>query len=317
MFPMNHLASTCRVAPHLAYVMEPFAFFHDVDMIAGFPPIRRILLSLLASSYRHLDVRGVRDADAVMTINDGTVAWVRTVYDRESTTSLLGVDSTMFAPRDDATMGALRARYAGRRLVIHSTDFTPLKRTGAAIDAIASIRRDVPTVTLLVTSSVEDAAALAALRRRVTERGLTDHVEFLGHLAHETLPYYYALADVSLYTGIGRGASAASLFVLECMACGTPGVRTRFTEEEVEHGVSGFLFDPDDTEGLRRHLTRVLTDDGLRAAFSRAARARILGRFTWAAVADRLVHGIATVESSKRPIPEGQQSDEVQRRNAN
>jgi len=301
MFPMNYLASISGVAHHLTYVMEPFAFFHDADMIAGFPPFRRLLLRLLASCYRRLDVRGVQDAGAIMTINDGTAAWVRSIYGRDSTTSLLGVDATVFAPRADAKSEALRRRYAGRKLVIHSTDFTPLKRTAAAIDAIASIREDVPAVKLLVTCSVENPAAIAALRQRVREHGLGDHVEFVGHLSHEDLPCYYALADVSLYTGIGRGASAASLFVLECMACGTPGVRTRFTEEEVEHGVSGFLFDPEDTAALRHLLTRILTDDGLRASFSHAARARILARYSWDAVAGRVLHGLDALEAAGSP----------------
>jgi glycosyltransferase involved in cell wall biosynthesis len=256
------------------------------------------LLRLLARAYRHLDVRGVRDADAVMTINDGTAAWVRSIYGRESTTSLLGVDARVFAPQTGAKMEALRQRYAGRKIIIHSTDFTPLKRTAAAIDAIASIVPEVPNATLLVTASVENEAALAVLRQRVTALGLDDHVEFVGHLSHEDLPCYYALADVSLYTGIGRGASAASLFVLECMGCGTPGVRTHFTEEEVEDGVSGFLFDPGDTDALRRHLTRLLTDERLRRSFSQAARARILDRFTWDAVADRVLHGLEQLEAT-------------------
>lgn len=291
MFPMSVVAAAAGARPLVTYVLEPFAFFHDQDMVAGFRADKRALLKLLGASYRWLDVWGARAADQLLTINAGTASWVEQIYDRKAATTLLGVDSETFAPN--------RARFAerwpGRRVVVHSTDFTPLKRTGAAIEAVAAVRAEVPSVLLIITCSHDDARQIAALRQSIRARGLQQHVEVLGQVPHADLPHYYARADLSLYTGIGRGASAASLFVLECMSCGTPGVRTGFTEDEIVHGESGFLYDASDSEALHRHLINMLTNDELRARFGAAARQRVLARYSWDHVAqvvlEHVMHG--------------------------
>ncbi len=284
MFPMNYVAWKAGAHPQLNHVFEPFAFFHDEDMIRDFPFLKRPLLRLLAASYKRLDVQGVRASAAVTTLNEGKARWIRKIYGREPELTFLGVDTEPFSPKSNG----LRSRYAGRKVVIHSTDFTPLKRTPEAVDAIDRIRHAVPAVKLLITCSFADPRGVKMLEREIRARRLGDHVEFVGFVPHDQLPDYYSLADVFLYTGIGRGAGATSLFVLECMACGTPGVRTNFTGDEIEHGVSGFLYDPDDRRSLDRHLLELLRQDALRERFGQAARRRVVERYSWDATAERL-----------------------------
>ncbi len=284
MFPMNYVAWKAGAHPYLNHVSEPFAFFHDEDMIRGFPPLKRPFLRLLAACCRRLDVQGVGASTAVTTVNEGKARWIRQIYGREAELTFQGVDTELFSPKSNS----LRSRYAGRKVVIHSTDFTPLKRTPEAVDAIDRIRDAVPAVKLLITCSFADPRGVKMLAKEIKARHLDDHVEFVGFVPHDQLPHYYSLADVFLYTGIGRGASATSLFVLECMACGTPGVRTNFTNDEIEHGVSGFLYEPDDRPSLHRYLLELLTQDALRERFGRAAHRRVLEKYSWDATADRL-----------------------------
>jgi glycosyltransferase involved in cell wall biosynthesis len=283
MFPMSAVAALAGARPLTTYVMEPFAFFHDEEMIAGFPQGKRQLLQILAKTLSWLDVWGVRASDQLLTINAGTANWVERIYARDAATTLLGVDTATFSPRPSR----FADRWQDRRIVIHSTDLTPLKRTDAAIEAIAALRAELPSILLLITCSHDDGKSIGALRDSIRARGLSEHVEVLGRVSHDDLPHYYRRADVSLYTGVGKGASAASLFVLECMACGTPGVRTNFTEDEIAHGVSGYLYDPDDTAALCRYLRALLTDDALRARFGAAARERVITTYSWDRVAQR------------------------------
>lgn len=285
MFPMSAVAALAGARPLTTYIMEPFAFFHDNEMIAGFPLAKRALLRGLAASYRWLDVWGTRSSDELLTINAGTARWVKEIYGREAATSLLGVDTELFAPR----VTRFDDRWQGRRIIIHSTDFTALKRTGAAIDAIAALHKEMPEVLLLITCSHEEPKPMAALRDELQRRRLTDHVEVLGRVSHADLPHYYARADISLYTGVGKGAAAASLFVLECMAAGTPGVRTNFTQDEIADGQSGFLYDPNDEAALQRALRTLLTDDALRARFGKAAREHVCASYQWDRVAQRIL----------------------------
>lgn len=296
-FPMNDAARAAHLRPHLAYLFEPFAFFHDRDMIRGFPAFKRAGCALAAALYKRLDLEAVRAADAVMTINRGTARAVSDLYGRDARESLLGVDGKAFSPR---TSTELEARWRGRKIVLHSTDFTPLKRTQDALEAIARIRARVPAVKLLITQSLADRRQEAALAREIARLGLQNHAERLGVIPERELASYLSRADVCLYTGIGQGAGAASLFVLECMACGVPAVRTRFTDEEVEDGVSGFLYDPEDRGGLDARLTELLTREELRRRFGKAARQRILDVYRWDAVARRIFTEIQSLAPRAR-----------------
>jgi len=293
MFPMNFAAVQAGVEKHLAYILEPFAFFHDPDMISGHPFLLRFLLRTLSSLYGPWDIQGVQKATQVMTINHGTGWEVKKIYGRDSKYSFLGVDSNLFSPQGgNPFFKKLRDRYAGRKVIVHSTDFTPLKKTWDAVRIVEELKNEMPEVKLLITQSFVNRAETARLRKYIKDRHLKNHIELVGYVDHHELPCYYSVADVALYTGIGSGASAASLFVLECMACGTPAVRTDFTKEEVEHNISGFLYKAGDTKSLKKYLLALLRDDKLRNKFSPAARRKIIDVYNWDSVAQRMLKTI-------------------------
>ncbi|MFQ5705301.1 MAG: glycosyltransferase family 4 protein [Gemmatimonadales bacterium] len=84
--------------------------------------------------------------------------------------------------------------------------------------------------------------------------------------------------------------------LLEGMACGTPAVCTDVASmpEIVENGVSGFVIPPNDPNAMGTKL-RWLRDNPRRAsAMGRAARERVMAKFTWDAVVRRCleVYGI-------------------------
>ena len=122
-----------------------------------------------------------------------------------------------------------------------------------------------------------------------------NHVEILGFVENEKLPYYYSLADVAVYPGIGSGASAASLFVLEAMACETPVVRTSDSLEEVIDGESGFLFHPNEIEDMVKKIVHLLKDDGLRKGMGIQARERVKTLYNWDSVSKIILEEISTV----------------------
>lgn len=288
-FPMNHAAGKAGVK-YLSYVLEPYAFFHDREMIAGYPLWKRLALHLLSALYRSWDVRGVRNAEEVMTINSGTAECVKRLYGRDPSLSLLGVDAGLFSPKQGLPLyEKIRSRYAGRKLIIHSTDFTPLKRTWDAVKIVEKIRKEMPEVKLLITQSHAYPEESARLSKYLRDSFLEDHVEITGFIPHEELPFYYSAADIALYTGIGSGAGAASLFVLECMACGTPAVRTDLAKDEVEHNVNGFLYRAGDEGSPENYVLTLLRDEKLRGQFSEKARRKVLDLYNWDTVAQRFL----------------------------
>jgi starch synthase len=73
------------------------------------------------------------------------------------------------------------------------------------------------------------------------------------------------------------------------MASGTPVVASRIggIPEIVDDGVTGFLVDPGDATQLRERISQLLGDRALASHLGRAARERVLERYTWDACAQR------------------------------
>lgn len=107
--------------------------------------------------------------------------------------------------------------------------------------------------------------------------GLGDEVTFVGPAAGEQLVYYYNCADClvlpSLYEGFG-------LPVLEAMACGTPVVTSNVSSLPEIVGDAGLTVDPSDEDGLADAITRMLSEDELRAYLSQQGLRRAR-RFSW------------------------------------
>jgi glycosyltransferase involved in cell wall biosynthesis len=92
-----------------------------------------------------------------------------------------------------------------------------------------------------------------------------------------------------MYGGQTRVPELLGQTLLEGMACGAPAVCTAVASlpEVVEDGVSGFVVPPNDPAALRAALVRLRDDPAAAAAMGRAARRRVLDRFTWPAVVRR------------------------------
>ena len=289
-FPMNWLGGEVAQRTGLRHVhlaFEPFPFFHDSEVIDLYPAPKRALLAYLRAAYGRLDSAGVRSADSLLTLNSATAAVLEEVYGVSGARpTLAGVDTEFFHPYPDGELADLRARHGSGPIAIHSTDYSPIKRTDLALRAFAAA--GVPEARLLVTSTREDPPALAELEQLAGSLGIRERVEFLGFLAFEDLPRYYSLADVMLQTATAArsGASTMALPVKEALACGTPAVRHHSTLEDVEDGVSGYLVDANDSATTGERTARLLRDRDLSRRFGEAGRLRVVDLYRWDRVVD-------------------------------
>ncbi len=199
--------------------------------------------------------------------------------------TLAGVDTDVFRPYDEVELADLRARHGQGPIAVHSTDFSPIKRTDLALRAFAASQSP---GRLLITSTIDDARGLASMRALAAELGIADRVEFLGFVPYEDLPRYYSLADVLIQTGTSAmsGATSMALPVKEAMACGTAVVRSSATDEDVEDGISGYLVDPADVEQTGARIRALLESRERAGAMGEAARTKIAGLYNWERVAD-------------------------------
>jgi len=299
-FPMPWLGARAAEKlsiPHVSLCFEPFPFFHDAEVIGLFPPAKRALLSMLHAGYGWVDTRGTQRADKLLTLNESTAVQVERVYGRaDSICTYAGVDTDMFHPYPDSEVAHLRERLGDGPIVVHSTDFSPIKRTDLALEAFAVASRLVPEATLAITSTREDEGQLDRLRDRAAQLGVADRLVYLGFLPFADLPRLYSLADALLQTGTsaGSGATTMSLPVKEALACGTPVIRSGATNEDVEDGVSGFLVDPADSQETGRKLAVLLGDRHRGREMGAAGLRRITEQYTWDRVVDVVEGALCT-----------------------
>ncbi len=169
----------------------------------------------------------------------------------------------------------LRARYcpAGcEKLVIHVSNFRPVKRVPAVVAIFARIAARVPSRLLLVGDGPDLAAALDAARAL----GLSRQVESLGE-QDQILP----LLSISDLFVLPSSQESFGLAALEAMACELPVVASRVggLHEVIEHGATGFLHHPDDLPGMADSGVALLTDPALHARVAAAARRTVLQRY--------------------------------------
>jgi N-acetyl-alpha-D-glucosaminyl L-malate synthase BshA len=161
---------------------------------------------------------------------------------------------------------------SGEKLLIHVSNFRPVKRAPAVVEIFARVRPRVRARLLMV----GDGPDVAQATRRARELGVADDVEFLGE-QDQVVPLLSA-ADVFLLPSAQESFGLASL---EAMSCGVPVVASRAggIPEVVENGVSGFLHDLDDLDGMAASAVKLLTDEPLHRRFAEAARRSARDRF--------------------------------------
>ncbi len=168
----------------------------------------------------------------------------------------------------------LRATFApnGEKLVIHVSNFRPVKRVTAVIDVFRQIHDVVPSRLLMVGDGPEVPEAAAQVRTA----GLSEHVRFLGD--QEQVVQLLSASDLFL---MPSAQESFGLAALEAMACEVPVVASRVggVPELVEDGVTGFLCPADDLAAMAAVSIRLLTDNALHVRVAEAARARAVDRF--------------------------------------
>jgi N-acetyl-alpha-D-glucosaminyl L-malate synthase BshA len=196
------------------------------------------------------------------------------------------VDADVFAPR---RRSGLRLAPPESRVLMHASNFRPVKNIPQVLHIFAEVRRRVPTKLVMVGDGPEKAGAENLAR----ELGVERDVLFLGNqdCMEELLP----LADVFL---LPSSSESFGLVALEAMSAEVPVVASNAggLPEVVDHGVTGFLHDSGHTSGFVSSILRLFAQEPLRRRMGRAGRRVARRRFT----ADEMVHRYLQVYESFR-----------------
>jgi L-malate glycosyltransferase len=158
------------------------------------------------------------------------------------------------------------------RLIIHLSNFRPVKRVEAVVEIFERVRQKVRAKLIFVGEGPELNKAM----RMVHDRGLACDVEALGE-QDQVVP----LLSVSDLFLLPSWQESFGLAALEAMACGVPVVASRVggLPEVVEEGVSGFLREPEDVDGMADASITLLTNPELHKACSKAGLDRVRRHF--------------------------------------
>jgi N-acetyl-alpha-D-glucosaminyl L-malate synthase BshA len=168
----------------------------------------------------------------------------------------------------------------GQKIVMHVSNFRPVKRLQDVIEVFARIKREVDARLVLVGDGPERPRAL----KRAADLGLRDDVLFLGR--HGSVEEILSCADLFL---LPSESESFGLAALEAMACGAPVVASQAggLPEVVADGVTGYLLPVGAVDEMAEAGVRVLSDEALAKQLSEAARALTVERFSAEAIVPR------------------------------
>jgi len=150
----------------------------------------------------------------------------------------------------------------GEPILMHLSNFRPVKRLTDAVEIFAIVRAKMPAKLVLIGDGPDRGAAEYLVRKKKLQKD----VFFLG----KQDAVYEKLAAADLFL-LPSQLESFGLAALEAMACEVPVIGTNAggMPEVVEHGVDGYLVEPGDMQAAARYAIEILC---------RADRGREMGK---------------------------------------
>ncbi|MCC6671394.1 MAG: N-acetyl-alpha-D-glucosaminyl L-malate synthase BshA [Planctomycetes bacterium] len=185
------------------------------------------------------------------------------------------VDTQRYRPGQGARWAA---RPGNERVLVHASNFRPVKRVADVVRAFAAIARRIPAVLKLAGDGPDREHALAV----ALDLGVADRVEHLGNVeAMESV-----LGDADLFL-LASETESFGLALLEAMACGVPCVSTDVGGVREVLGETGGLVPFADPQAMADAAVAILTDPDRYARLAKGARERAVELFDEAKVVPR------------------------------
>lgn len=210
-----------------------------------------------------------------------------------------GVDADRFKPGPPRTDFIDRFGLAGKRVLLTVARLLPRKGHDLTLRAVARLLPQAPDIHYLIVGTGPDEHRLRALAR---ELGINSAVTFVGYVPDERLPDFYNLCDVFVMPNrqeTDGDIEGFGMIFMEASAAAKAVIagRSGGTADAVQHGVTGFLVNPEDVEELTATLKLLLANTELRQRLGRAGSRRAREDFSWRSraqmlreVSDEIVH---------------------------
>jgi len=181
---------------------------------------------------------------------------------------------------DGASSYARTLARPGEAILLHVSNFRPVKRIPDVLAIFDRVRREIPARLLLIGDGPERSLA----ERLAEEGGFAEQTAFLGNVA--AVETVMPVAKLLL---LPSDSESFGLAALEAMACGVPVIGTNAggLPEVVQDGRSGNLRPVGDVEAMAEDALSLLRDSEKWRHFSREARRRAAEEFETGAIVAR------------------------------
>ena len=181
------------------------------------------------------------------------------------------IDNEEFKPKENCQY---RKRFApnGEKILIHTSNFRPVKRVPDTIRILEIVKKQIPTKLILV----GDGPDRSETERLARDLGLQDDVFFLGK--QDSLSEILNAADIFL---MPSQSESFGLSALEAMACGLPVVSSSIggLPELVLHNETGYIAEFADAERMAKYTIDLLKNEKKYNIFSKNSRDRAVNVF--------------------------------------
>ncbi|MGZ9584071.1 N-acetyl-alpha-D-glucosaminyl L-malate synthase BshA [Paenibacillus marinisediminis] len=206
----------------------------------------------------------INESDAVTAVSKDLIRETRELLDiaRPIDLTYNFIDKRVYYPRD---ISHLRSEFAypHEKIMMHISNFRPVKRVGDVLDIFAKVQEQVPSRLVFVGEGPD----MTKVQCKIKSMGLEDRVHFLGK--QDEIAQVISLADVLL---LPSEKESFGLVALEAMACGVPtiGSLAGGIPELVSHGETGFLAPIGHTEQMAEYAIQLLQDEEMAARMREA-----------------------------------------------
>jgi N-acetyl-alpha-D-glucosaminyl L-malate synthase BshA len=182
------------------------------------------------------------------------------------------VNCDVYVRDAEAAQRKLEFAPQSERILVHLSNFRPVKRLTDVIEIFDRVRKKIPSKLMLMGDGPDRPAA----ERLANKKGIQHDVFFLGK--QDNVHTKLALADVML---LPSELESFGLAALEGMACKVVPIATNVggVPEVIEHGRSGYLAKVGDVESMAGYAIDLLGDDAALAGMAQACRDVASARF--------------------------------------
>lgn len=228
-------------------------------------------ITLVGADHAYLAITGyaIDESDGVTSISDylrrETISTFGTTRPIETISNFVNCDVYV---REPEAAAKVRAQYSGtdEALLVHLSNFRPVKRVQDVIRIFARVCSRVPARLLMIGDGPERSSAewLAKSLK------VSDRIHFVGK--HDRVSQLLPAADLML---MPSEMESFGLAALEAMACEVPTIGTNVggVPELIQNGVTGMLFPVGDVDAMGDAAAELLRDPTRLREMAKAGRA--------------------------------------------